>query len=232
MSSRTSTLLFVIGIVLLVFGVLVYLTGWFFFYGMLIVALGAVLVLITSKPWLLKIAIAAIPVLLVAWSFSRSFGPAQTFLIPEGFSGRFIVVTGEPCGIPDNKVDGRYVVDVPADGITIPQREFQGGWVDDEYYFVDAAGRRTRITESTGFPRDSVPKPSVMLGGWGSMGGTLPDGSFSSEAPDAIHYRDYFVLTTDSISSVYKDQLDDLMESMVRSCRKRAQWSCVSDRSK
>lgn len=218
MSRRTSTVLFVIGIVLLVFGVLVYLTGWFFVYGMFIVALGAVLVLITSKPWWLKIAVAATPVLFVAWSFSGSFAPAQTFLIPEGFSGRFVIVGGEPCGAPDNKVDGRYVVDVPRNGVAIIQRERQGGWMNDEFYFVDAAGKRTPIP--IGLVDTATLRPSVVFGGAGSFVKTIPEGGLSGEAPGEVQYADYYVLITASDNPfVFDDKLDDRMDSLVQACR-------------
>jgi len=222
MNSRRSTALFVVGIVFLVVGLFLYLSWWFFLYGMIALVIGAVLVLITKKSWLLKGLVAGVPVLFVAWSFSRTFAPAQTFLIPQGFSGRFIVVEGEPCGIPDVKEDGRYVVTIPDTGIVILQREPSGGWVDDHFYFVDATGTRTPVAGSVAPLDVNTIRPSVMLGGSGSVCGTMPDGGSSTEAPDAIHYSDYYVLTTDSNTSFYESAFDDLMVSKVKACRESA----------
>lgn len=220
MSTRASAILFMVGIVFLVFGLFLYLTWWFFLYGMIAVTIGAILVLISKKPWLLKLLVAGIPALFVTWSFSGSFAPAQTFLIPPDFSGKFIVVYGEPCGTPDHKVNGRLEVHVPAHGCAILQREGKGGWVDDEFYFEDATGNRTRIAESTGLPIDSIPRPSVTLMGSGSQAAMLPSGGSSTEAPGAIHFTWYFVHTTGSSTHTDESPLDTLMESMVQTCRR------------
>ncbi len=222
MNSRRSTALFVVGIVFLVFGLVLYLTWWYFASGMIALALGALMVLLSKKPRMVKGLVAGIPVLFVAWSFIQSFAPAQTFLIPSGYSGRFTVIEGEPCGTPDVKQAGRLVVTVPANGIVILQREPTGGWVDDEFYFVDGSGTRTPIAISI-VPLDpATTRPSVMHSGSGSVGGTMPDGGSSTEAPDAIHYSDYYVLTTDSNTSFYESEFDDLMVSQVKACRDNA----------
>lgn len=226
MSHRASTVLFVIGIVLLVFGVLVYMTGWLFFYGMFIVALGALLVLITSKPWPLKIPVVAIPTFFVVWSFSASQASAQTILIPEGYVGTFCIVYGEPCGAPNKEVDGRYVVEIPSDGIAIVQREFKAGWVDDEYRFVDRSGASTPIHDVFDMPRGHRSGPVVMLGASGAIGAPLPDGGASTEAPGAIRFTEFHVFGTDSTTDHLnsgEDLLTKAVKARVEECRSRLQ---------
>lgn len=226
MSRRTSTVLFVIGIVLLVFGVLVYLTGWFFLYGIFIVALGAVLVLITNKPWPLKIPVVAIPIFFVAWSFSASHASAQTILIPEGYVGKFCIVYGEHCGAPNKEVDGRYMVEIPSDGIAIVQREFEAGWVDDEYRFVDRSGASTRARHVFDMPKGHRSGPVVMLGASGAVGGQLPGGGGSTEAPGAIRFTEFHVFGTDSTTdylNIGDDLLTESMKARVEECRSRLQ---------
>ncbi|MBL0035389.1 MAG: hypothetical protein IPP26_06400 [Flavobacteriales bacterium] len=219
MNTRASTFSFVIGIIFLVIGILLYLTWWFFLWGMLAVLFGVLLVLFSGKPWWMKALVAGVPVLFVAWSFSRSFGPSQTFLIPEGFSGRLMVVQGESCGVPDRKEDGRLIVDVPSNGIAILQRPYKGGWVDDEFFFVDAHGHRTPIRHSYSSSNPSTKGPSVVIGGAGAVGGSMPDGDFSTESPEAIHFSDYFVLASDSVEWFYDEAFEDRMVLEVKECR-------------
>jgi len=186
---------------------------------MIIIALGTVLVLVSRKSWLSKTLVVAAPVLFVAWSFSQSFAPSQTFLFPEGFSGRFIVVEGEPCGLADRKEDGRFIIEVPSSGIVILQRPARGGWVDDKFFIVGKDGVRSPITQSIAPLNAATIRPSVMLGGSGSVGGLMSDGSSSTESAEAINFSDYYVLTADSNASFYDQAFDDMMVRLVKECR-------------
>jgi hypothetical protein len=211
MNNRLSAAFFVAGIVMLLLGVLLYLTGWYFYYGLWAVAIGAVLVLITNKRWLTKGLVAGIPVLLVCWLFAQSFGPSQTFLLPIGYTGTLTVVHGEPCGQPDRKEDGRYIIEVPENGVAIIQRKSEGGWVDDKYYYVDKAGRRTPV--ANWIPHVVEPVfPRACLGG---------SGTSQYRDHEEIHYSDHYVQSTpsDTLKEIDFEARGHLMDSVVQECR-------------
>ncbi len=218
MNTRLSTVLFVVGIVFLTSGLFLYLTWWYFFYGMIAVVIGAVLVLITKKSWLVKGLVAGVPVLFVAWSFSRTFAPAQTYLIPENFSGTFTVVHGEPCGEPDEIEDDRFLIRVPSSGILILQRELPSGWIDDRFFFENARGERTMIPVYFSFA-EAQKFPAIVGGGTGNIPGPLPNGGFSSHAPGTIHFHQYY-LVADS-TDAWPDDPD--VEPIVQEGRSKSQ---------
>ena len=188
---------------------------------MAFLALGAFLVLVSRKSWVSKTLVVPVPILFVAWSFSQRFAPSLTFLIPEGFSGRFTVVEGEPCGLPDRKEDGRFLIEVPYSGIVILQRPHKGGWVDNEYFIIGKDGVRSRIGQSVAPLNASTIWPSVMVGGSGSVGGPMPNGGSSTGSPEAFNFSDYYVLTGDPNTSLYDPDpaFDDILVRLGKECR-------------
>lgn len=216
MNSRLSAVLFIVGTLLLAFGLFLYLTWWFFLYGMISVGIGALVVLVSKKSWLVKGLVAGIPVLFVAWSFSRSFAPAQTFLLPESFSGTFTVVHGEPCGESDVIEDDRFLIRVPSSGILILQRELPSGWIDDRFFIENADGERITIPDYFSLA-EAQKFPAIVGGGTGNIPGPLPNGGFSSDAPGTIHFQQYH-LVTDS-TDAWPDDPD--VEPIVQECRSK-----------
>jgi hypothetical protein len=214
MSDRASTVLFIVGIIFLVLGLFLYLTWWFFLHGMIALVIGAVLVLITKKSWLVKGLLAGIPVLFVAWSFSRTFAPAQTFLLPNDLSGTFTVVHGEACGAPDEVEDGRFLIRVPSSGFAILQRELPSGWIDDKFFFENERGERTNIPVYFNLA-EAMKFPAIVGGVTGNVPGPLPDGSFSSDAPGTIHYHQYHLVS----DTTEKWPADPDVEPVVQECR-------------
>lgn len=146
----------------------------------------------------------------------------ETFLIPTNFEGSFKVIYGEECGINTPTENGRRILQIPKNGILIVQSEFESGIIDHEYYFIDEDGKRTKIEQYENYSNGTKNIPGVQLGGSGSMIGAMPDGSFSSESPLAIHYTDF---------QVYQDRIDiydfneeikfdSLTTVLVEECRK------------
>ncbi|HEU4718128.1 MAG TPA: hypothetical protein VFU15_09850 [Bacteroidia bacterium] len=147
----------------------------------------------------------------------------ELYLIPDNFNGDFRVVYGEKCGVLPESENGRRVMRIPADGVLIVQEEFRAGTIDNVYYLVDAAGKRTKVNEIYDVSgRFSKPGASVMLSSTGSIAGKMPDESFSSESPLAITYEDFTLFNKDTANAdteKNRDRLDSLTEAKVGECR-------------
>ena len=157
------------------------------------------------------------------WLTSYLNKPApEMYLIPAGFRGELRVVYGEPGGVAPPVENGRRVLQIPPDGVTIIQPEYRSGLIDNEYYLVDAAGGRTRLSDDMQAPVPGSPLPRVHLGGAGSVGGGMADGSSSSESPLAIEYT-YFTVgepnTSDVVLTRQQRQVDSLMTALVERSR-------------
>lgn len=75
-------------------------------------------------------------------------------------------------------------------GLLIIRPEFEAGFIDHEYYFIDSTGQRVKAKKHYD-PEDR--SKGVTLGSSGSMGGAMRDGSVSSESPSAIRYTNLYV---------------------------------------
>ena len=69
----------------------------------------------------------------------------ETYLIPQGFTGRVNVVFNREDGAPHKYENGRRVYQIPANGILLTQFKDEYGVVDRLYYYVDSNGKRTPL---------------------------------------------------------------------------------------
>gem|GEM_PF-801820 len=150
----------------------------------------------------------------------------ELYLIPADFRGTFRVIYGQPCGSSPSYEQGRRVLRVPADGLLLIQPPIETGWIDNEYYLVDKAGRRQKIAELQYYPEKKPAMPSVLLRSTGTFGGAMPNGSTSFESPLALHYADFQVFNRDTASSLaestfrQEQAFDSLMWAKVAACRR------------
>ncbi|MCO5936308.1 hypothetical protein NAF17_12230 [Mucilaginibacter sp. RB4R14] len=70
-----------------------------------------------------------------------------TFLIPNSFRGKIIIIYGEPYGIKIPEKDGRYILKVPANGVMIVKNPLETGIIDEQYYFEDASYKKNKKIE-------------------------------------------------------------------------------------
>jgi hypothetical protein len=163
--------------------------------------------------------------LLSALSSYLSMPEKETYLIPNDFEGNFRVIYGEKCGINPSYENGRRVLRIPDNGVLIIQPEFEPGIIDHEYYFVDRKGNRQKIKMFLDYNERMKGTPGVLLGGSGSFGGTMPDGSSSGESEFAIHFTDFTVFNTDTTSGNdesgfnFQSRFDSLTNALVDQCR-------------
>jgi hypothetical protein len=181
----------------------------------------SVLIGILSFPVILMATVIGMYFLSFAWSYLNR-PEKETYLIPADFKGEFRIVYGEKCGVTPRSGEGRRILEVPLNGVLIIQPEFQAGIIDNEYYLVDGTGKRTRLDSSYG-NEDGTPR--IVMGGSGSFGGPMPDGSFSTESDLAIEYTDFTVFDKDSTTRDEREtfrahqKFDSLTNALVDSCR-------------
>jgi hypothetical protein len=178
----------------------------------------------------------SLPVILIAsvyllFSFSYLYEEAtkpakELYLIPSTFEGPFRVVYGEPCGVDPVIENGRRVLVIPDNGLLIIQPKFKAGIIDNEYYLIDKSGNRKKLNELYDYKDRLTRSPGVLLGGSGSFGRDMPDGSSSSESPTAVHYTDFTLFNKDTATisdrqySLAQRKFDSLTTALVTDCRK------------
>jgi hypothetical protein len=89
----------------------------------------------------------AVVVLMYLVSFATSSltrPEKETFLIPKNFSGSIYVIYNQNDGQPKEYEGKRRVYRIPDNGILFTQFNDEYGIIDQEYYFVDKAGNRTK----------------------------------------------------------------------------------------
>jgi hypothetical protein len=150
----------------------------------------------------------------------------EIYLIPATFEGKFRVVYGEACGVVPKMENGRRVMQIPENGLLIIQPEFVAGTVDNEYYFLEMNGKRTKIEEQSKLADQQMKSPRVVLERTGVIGGPTPDGGSSSRSPLAIHYADFMLYNKDTSTFderqyiLQETRLDSTTASLVDNCRK------------
>ena len=181
--------------------------------------------LIVIKPFSALIAVVVV-LFLLSFLGSCSRTAKETVLIPDNFEGEFRIVYGEKCGLNPKMERGRRVLEIPQNGLLIIQPEFEEGIIDRQYYFFDSDFNRAKINQLGDNEERKTKTPGVFVRGSGAMGGTMPDGGFSSESPLAIHFTDFTVFNTDTTiideRERYKFHLrfDSITTELVKACRK------------
>ncbi len=224
----------------------------FFIVAAPLYIVGAVLVLASGpgQPAWLKVLAIWGPIL--AWlgtaMVSQHFAkgqPAATFLIPDGYEGPVLLVLGEPCGLPPEKVDGRLIYRVPANGIVITQNpawdsnapenaypnEGYFSMPDNEYYQVDRTGKRLReLTELSENYDDATDAPHTTTS-WIGVGrddvGVFPQSPFTSDPDDSTRYN-FQEFNVSSFARLHHQENNDrssaqhdLADRLVAQCRQR-----------
>jgi hypothetical protein len=69
----------------------------------------------------------------------------ETFLIPEGLTGKVTIFYSQKNGAAPKFKNKRRIYEILNDATLLTQFESNDGWVDQEYYYVDKHGNQRRI---------------------------------------------------------------------------------------
>jgi hypothetical protein len=142
----------------------------------------------------------------------------ETYLIPADLDGAFRVIYEKDCGIIPEEKDGRKILVVPSNRILILKQEFEPGFIDQEFYFVDGKGNRIRAKD-VDYYQDKDLKRGIALGGTGTRSGG-PD-SITINYAFFMVFNDTTKEITNSDYDLSESVMDSIMVKQVKECRNK-----------
>lgn len=145
--------------------------------------------------------------LLVLSSCSQTAEP-ETYLIPQGFTGRVNIIFKRKDGAPPKYENNRRVYEIPPNGILLTQFKDEYGLVDHQYYYVDSNGKKTPLK----IFNDSMPNVNRDVTGIFLDGTTGQYGNL----PNAVWWQEFVVSNYKSLDNFftpeYKKQFEDKLK--------------------
>lgn len=155
-------------------------------------------------------------ILLSACNFNNN--TPVMFHIPENYSGRFVVVYEENCGIDPAQESDSLIYIIPDNGVLILRDKFESRILNHSYYLTNSSGRIEKLSVLLDYEDQFKSKWGVLCLGTGTIGGVSPDG-IQAPKDATIKYEEYFVVNKDS-SKISEEQFDSIMTKIVYDCRK------------
>jgi hypothetical protein len=143
----------IVGIILIVLGTLSITlspyTLYFYYLPLIILVIGIMLIWITKSKIITKITFTITPILFYSiftylWTLSNTL-PPEIFLIPQGYRGKINILYKSNCGESLTEIDNKLTYKIPSDGILILKNEQEFGFINQEYFYVDKSGKKTKI---------------------------------------------------------------------------------------
>lgn len=228
--------LFYIGLsIIIVSFVACVISFYLIIFGIPVFLVGALLVLLSKRPVKTKLLATIVPLVLyipatILFLYAYNYSVPKTLLIPQNFEGPLRIVYKEKCGSPYQEIEGETTLVFPENGILILNEDFDRH-INYEYYFVDKAGKRTKIFyELTGFSKSTKHLPCIVSSGSGTMGqsqamedtsGNSKEEYLASEGPKEIKYTEFYVYNNDTINTTDEDNISALMVKAVEECREK-----------
>jgi len=132
----------------------------------------------------------------------------ETFLIPEGFEGRINVIFNQLEGDAVKIVNERRIYNIPNDGILVTSSKIETGWLDQEYFYVDRLGNKTRI-DIRDFDSKEVPKhPKVIYSGVVGVYGNSTD-------KNPLEFIENVIGSKKTIDSIYNQKNQQKFEDLI-----------------
>lgn len=239
MTTKSKSIVYYIGLFLVVLGVLgLTLAAFFAPIGILVFILGVLLILVSKKTWkqkLLPIASSgiAIAAFWVIWPALNTVGP-ETFLIPKDYRGRVTIIYKQGCGIPLPKTKDGYSYAIPKECILILDHKQTFGRINPTYYAVDQKGNRRRIPKmdvrdfKEPWTLEKNPnEPSRNKVGvfyWGRTGSVAQSSSNPNSLENQEHYtyQEFYISSYNDLHTRfdlnYENQFDSLIEVKLKGC--------------
>lgn len=242
MTDQTSSIVFYCGLILLAVGAYgLTFAAFFAIIGLPIFIVGIILVLFalkrTWKQRLIPIGIFIIGIVVFwpIWRTLNTVGP-ETFLIPENYQGKILIIFKEGCGTQLEKTDEGIIYKIPNDGMLIIDNEFKTGLTEHRYFYVDSLGIRTEIpkmdvrnfNEEWTLEKNPNEPPRDKLGifHWGRVGGI---GSIINDKGEVINkgdqydFLEFYVSTYSDLSgkfgSEYRNQFNSKKAEKLKICK-------------
>jgi hypothetical protein len=200
---------------------------WLLIFGIPAFLIGTVLVLCSNRTTKTKLLVTLTPIILyfpLTFLFLTAYNytTPKVFLISSDYEGTLRIIYEEECGQNIYKKDGKEVLNFPPNGILILNEDFDGG-INNEYFFVDKLGKKTKISEILEFKNRKTKIPSILVGSAGTMSQVIEANSKKKKEKD-ITYSDFYLInknTTDEYDFRENQKFDSLTKSIVNQCRQR-----------
>jgi len=152
--------------------------------------------------------------ILIAVGTPMPMADRELLLIPNDFKGNIRIIYGEPCAATPRNENAYWVYEVPKDGVIITPRNFTAGEVHNQYFFVDAQGKRESAKEL--FERQEKEK-----GVWcGSNGTALLPKTENHEAMEIKQHADCYVSNPDfGLDQRDDDAMLEIERTDIEKCR-------------
>jgi len=185
------------------------------------------MVFLSKQPGKTKLLTTLTPVVLYIpftflFLYIYNYSTPKAILIPENFEGNLRVVYKEDCGRPYDRIDGVKTLVFPENGLLILNEDFDGH-INFNYYLVDELDNRNEIPQILTFSEKVQQRPSVLVGGSGTIGYIIEANS-TNEDKKGITYSDFYVYNKDTLDrNDYKSQqrFDSLTTAIVTQCRQQ-----------
>lgn len=226
MGQKTSKILFYFGISLLLIGALGLTFAIFFaFIGLPVFIIGSIIILLAKrKPktkalWILG-SIGAIVAFWPIWTKINTIAP-ETYLIPEGFSGKIKIIYGLECGMAPKVENGRRILKIPNDGILFVNYKFKSGIIDHEYYLIHKNGGQFKLEQYKDYKGVIKNIPGIGLGSSGNFPGKMPNGGFSSRSLSTVYYTEFQVIRDSTVNYDVKKErtFDSIVRARIEQCK-------------
>jgi hypothetical protein len=151
--SRNNNTIFLIGAILTIIGggfaTIVPYSLYFYYLPVILLLIGLTLIWLTKRKIITKIIWTISPVVFffgfqAIWYQLNKVDP-EIFLIKEDYRGKIHVIFNQECGIPEEWEGRTRIYSIPESGILLTQFEDEQGWIDQNYFFIDSNGSRTKI---------------------------------------------------------------------------------------
>ena len=144
------------------------------------------------------------PLSFVLVTFLESVGEGEIVLLPPAFTGPVVILFDQAMGAPPKREGRERVYEIPPSGVLRTQFRENKPSRNTEFYYADAAGRRSPIP-GTAFCRDSLPRDLVEA---------CQEGKMSVDGLEPPAYTSYVVRRRRD-QSLARYQLDSLVRRVV-----------------
>jgi len=133
----------------------------------------------------------------------------ETFLVPDGFQGRINVIFNQPKAAAAPIEDGRRIYYIPADGILITSSKLETGFIDQEYFYIDKEGKRTKIAVQDLNTKDVPEKPAVVYYGVTGVYGNSTD-------PNPLNFAESIIASKVTNDSIYSQTARIAFDELIK----------------